>query len=235
MGVSVPMVKVKIDGLSWVTNANGDVILRATGSGVSSGLGDIAAFAKYRFFSFGQESPDPGGLAVLASVRFPTGDSANFRGLGVTRTLVSFIASSGTGKIRPHVNAGYEWWSDGIQVQTDFSKTPKFVEARDQIQWAGGVEFEATPKLTMLVDVIGRQVRGAGQVAYRTDPGTQLGVTSIESLVATPEGLRKILLVPGMKLNVKGTLLVTLNVLTALKDDGLHARVTPVVGVDLTF
>ncbi len=243
MGVAVPMVKVKIDGLSWVQTANvgvtgqPEVILLANGSGIASGLGDVAASAKYRFYSFGEGTPDPGGLAVMATVRLPTGDVENFRGLGITRTLVSFIASSGTGRLRPHVNAGYEWWSDGIKVQTDFAANPTFVVARDQLQWAAGAEFEAVPKLTLLVDLLGRRVRGAGQVGYRTDaqPPNRFGVTSIESMVALPDGVQKILLVPGMKVNVKGSMLFSLNVLTALKDNGLHARVTPVASVDLTF
>ena len=59
IGVAVPMVKVELDGLSWVENANGDVLLRATGRGTSSGLGDVAGTVRYRFMSFGTSTPIP--------------------------------------------------------------------------------------------------------------------------------------------------------------------------------
>ena len=50
-----------------------------------------------------------------------------------------------------------------------------------------------------------------------------------------PEGLQRIDLAPGLKVNLKGKLLLSLNALVALKDSGLHARITPVAGIDLTF
>ena len=45
------------------------------GSDVASGLGDVAGLVKYRFYSFGSGQPDPGGLAVMATMRLPTGDT----------------------------------------------------------------------------------------------------------------------------------------------------------------
>jgi hypothetical protein len=60
-------------------------------------------------------------------------------------------------------------------------------------------------------------------------------VTEFESLVTLPEGIQKLTLVPGLKLNLKGNILLSLNALTALRDSGLHARFTPVVGIDVTF
>lgn len=236
IGLAVPMVKVELNGLSWVENARGDVLLRATGAGTSSGLGDVAGTLKYRFMTFGTGTPDPGGLAVLGTVHLPTGDSENFRGLGVTRTLVSLIASFGRGRLRPHFNAGYERWSDGIQVVTDFNRNTTLT-ARDQLQYAAGAEFEAAPKLTLLIDFLGRHIRHAGEVGERVETATAnpQGITSFGSAVALPQGIRKLELVPGLKLNVKGTMLLSLNVITSLVDNGLHARATPVAAVDLTF
>jgi hypothetical protein len=42
-------------------------------------------------------------------------------------------------------------------------------------------------------------------------------------------------LAPGVKVNLKGKLLVSLNAIVALHDSGLHSRVTPFAGIDLTF
>ena len=97
VGVAIPMVKVKVSGLSTLVNGAGDQVLTAQGGGTSSGLGDVAAVMKYRLHSFGDTQPDPGGIALLATMRLPTGDTENLRGLGVTRTLVSLVYSSGQG------------------------------------------------------------------------------------------------------------------------------------------
>src|SRR5262245_35088734 len=65
IGLAVPLVKVELDGLSWVEDGSGNVLLRATGAGVASGLGDVAGTLKYRLFSFGSGIPDPGGLSIF--------------------------------------------------------------------------------------------------------------------------------------------------------------------------
>src|SRR4029453_4578676 len=104
-------------------NGEGTVARLAETNGVFSGLGDVGAFAKYRVFKFGTDLPDPGGLAVLVNMRLPTGDRDNLRGLGITRTLASFVASGRMGRIQPHANAGYEWWSKGVDVFTNAART----------------------------------------------------------------------------------------------------------------
>jgi hypothetical protein len=35
--------------------------------------------------------------------------------------------------------------------------------------------------------------------------------------------------------NLKGKMLLSLSALVSLKNDGLHARVTPMAGIDVTF
>jgi hypothetical protein len=233
VGVIVPVVTVKIGGSTSLVNGLGAVQTYATGSDAATGLGDVAGQVKYRFYSFGDTLPDPGGLAVMATLRFPTGDTANLRGLGVTRTLLTFIYSSGAGKLRPHVNAGYEWWSKGISITSDAAQS-NTVTARNQFEYAAGVEYEAAPKLTALLDVIGGRIFGGGKLAFQPDLSPAPGTTS-SSLVALRDGISRVSLVPGLKVNLKGKLLLALDALIAMKDDGLHARVTPMAGIDLTF
>jgi len=232
VGVAVPLVSLKIGGSTSLVDGKGGVVAYATGSDTASGLGDVAGIVKYRFYSFGDTQPDPGGLAVMGTLRFPTGDSANLRGLGVTRTLVSLIASGGQKRFRPHGNIGYEWWSKGLSIPSDSQSST--VTARNQIEYAAGFEFEAAPKATVLLDVVGGEVFGGGRLAFQPDPSPAAGTTS-SSLVALPEGVSRVSLAPGLKVNLKGKLLLSLNALIALKDDGLHARVTPMAGIDLTF
>jgi hypothetical protein len=233
VGLFLPIVSLKVNGNSSLQNGSGNTILVASGGGVAAGLGDIAGLAKYRFVSFGSGQPDPGGLAVMATMRFPTGDPLNLRGLGVTRTLLTLIASSGKGRFRPHANAGFEFWSKGVTVASDYAPNST-VEARHQVQYAAGVELEAAPKVTILFDVLGSQILGAGKFGYVDNPLTA-GITSSTSLVALPDPNRRLSLAPGLKMNLKGKMLLSVNALVALRDSGLHARVTPVAGIDLTF
>ena len=234
IGVTLPLTTIKVNGSTSLSNGRGDVLTYASGSDKASGLGDIAGLVKYRFHSFGTGQPDPGGLAVMATLRFPTGSTESLRGLGVTRTLVSFIASGGQGRFRPHANVGYEWWSDGVSVVSDVAPG-SIVTARNQVVYAAGFEFEAAPKATLLMDVLGGQVFGGGKLGFQPDAITAAGATSSSSLVALPEGIARVSLAPGLKVNLKGKMLLSLSALVSLKNDGLHARVTPMAGIDVTF
>ena len=238
IGVAVPLVTVQVDGVSSFVDGTGRSLITATGGGTSAGIGDIGALVKYRFVHFGSDLPDAGGIGMIANIRLPTGDKDNFRGLGVTRTLLSGIISSGKSRFRPHGNAGYEFWSKSVDAVTSVNPLST-VRAKNQFQYAAGIELEATPKLTVMVDLIGRHILGAGEVGFRNTPATApsdiaAGVTSFDSMVALPDGIRKLNLVPGLKLNLKAKMVLSLNALVSLQDNGLHARFTPVVGIDLT-
>jgi hypothetical protein len=234
IGVTLPLTTVKVNGSATLSNGRGDILTYATGSGQATGLGDIAGLVKYRFYSFGTGQPDPGGLAVMATVRFPTGSTESLRGLGVTRTMVTFIASGGQGRFRPHANGGYEYWSDGVRVASD-AAVGSTVTARNQMQFAAGFEFEAAPKATVLLDAVGGQIFGGGKLGFQADAITAAGAASSSSLVALPEGIVRVGLAPGLKVNLKGKMLLSLSALISLKNDGLHARVTPLAGIDVTF
>ena len=240
LAVSVPLVSVKLDGVTWLqydnrTNAQGTpaVSLYAKGGGIASGLGDIGAILKYRLLKFGEGQPDPGGIALIGVMRLPTGDRENLRGLGITRTQGGVVYSSGRGRLRPHASVGYEFWSDAIDVAT-FTSTGESttVSVKDQLQFGAGLEVEATPKLTLLVDFLGRDIRGGGKVDYSS---IQSGGLAANFPVVLPQGVRKLAVAPGLKLNLKGKLLLSLSGLFSLSDNGLHARFTPVVGFDLSL
>jgi hypothetical protein len=233
IGVVVPLVTIKLDGSSALVSGTGNQIRLAQSVGTFSGLGDIAASAKFRVFRFsGPDLPDPGGVGVLVTMRLPTGDRNNLRGLGIYRTMIGGVVSGGTKKIRPHGSAGFEYWSDGLHVSTG----TETVTVRHQIQYSGGIEVEAHPKLTLLVDFIGQNIRGGSEVGLIKDtPPAGSGINSITSMAALANGIQKALLAPGLKLNVKGKMLVTLNALVTMHNNGLHSTVTPVVGVNLTM
>jgi len=235
VGTYVPIVALKFNGTSLLKDGAGNTILTGQGSDLAKGIGDVAALVKYRFVSFhGGGLPDPGGLALLVTMRLPTGDKANLRGLGTTRTMASLIASGGKGKFRPHANGGFEYWSKGLTVTSD-NPPNSTVTARHQVQYAAGFELEAAPKLTIVVDFLGAHTLGGGRLGFESDSTTVSGITSSSSLVALPEGIQRLSLAPGLKANIKGKLLLSVNALIALHDTGLHAKVTPTAGIELTF
>jgi hypothetical protein len=108
------------------------------------------------------------------------------------------------------------------------------VFAKNQAKYAVGVEFEANPRTTVVVDLVGRQLMNGGQVEYQTFPA-MLGTGTADLLVATPEGLSQVALAPGVKFNVWRSVLITGNVLASLTTGGVRARFIPVFGVDWAF
>ncbi len=234
VGVSIPIVSLKVSGSTSLMDGTGKILTFASGSDTATGLGDVAGLVKYRFFSFGTSQPDPGGLAAMLTLRFPSGSTDDLRGLGVTRALASLIASGGRDRFRPHANVGFEWWSKGVSVASDYTPGGS-VTARHQVEYAAGFEFEAAPKATLLLDLLGDEILGGGKLGFQPDTTPVAGATSSSSLVALPDGLTRVSLVPGLKVNLKGKMLLSVNALVALKDDGLHARFTPTAGIELTF
>ena len=53
--------------------------------------------------------------------------------------------------------------------------------------------------------------------------------------VALPEGLLKQSIVPGLKWNLKGKFLLSLNGIVNIRDNGLYDKFTPVIGLDWSF
>ena len=90
VAVAVPIVRVAV-GATLVQEepAVGTAMMLAGGS--STGLGDIAGVGKYRFW---ESSDERSGLAGLVTLRMPTGDEENLRGLSAWRTLVGATAST---------------------------------------------------------------------------------------------------------------------------------------------
>jgi hypothetical protein len=235
VAVVVPLVSVSLSGSTSVINGAGVNTRLAETNSVFSGLGDISALAKYRFVKFsGGPIPDPGGIALLIDVHLPTGSRENLRGLGVTRTLVGGVVSGGRGRVTPHASAGFEYWNKGVGVAALPNES---VSVRHRFQYAGGIEIEAAPKLTLLVDYLGQHILGGGQVGLVTDPvfSTQPGVSSATSMAALAQGISQALLVPGLKANLKGKLLLSLSAIITMHNNGLHSTVTPVAGINLTM
>jgi hypothetical protein len=224
VAIAIPWVRVSLDaditGFGSSPVEIGHILLPRSSS---SGLGDVGLVGKYHLWHH-----QGGGLSAGLEVRLPTGDTNSLRGLGIARTLVSAIWSQG-GTISPHANVGFEVWSDGVSIAPE-----RDVAAKNQVKYAFGVEFTPHPRVTAAVDLVGRRLMGGGAMGLVTfdDPA---GLGSAQVLVGLPRGFSVVSLVPGLKWNVAGNVLVTGSVLASLTNDGLRAKLVPVIGLDWAF
>jgi hypothetical protein len=223
IGVAIPWVRVAMDAQGGLFSAS-NVNLAASSIPKTSaaGVGDVAVFGKYRLLR-----QQDGGIAAAIELRLPTGDKNALRGLDVTRTLVSAIWSKG-GRVSPHANIGYEFWSDSVPISQSGD-----IFVKNQFKYAVGVELDTHPRATVVIDIVGKRLLHGGKTGYQTFPGP--GGTSIDALIGLPESANQLSVVPGVKWNAWRSVLITGNVLASLTNSGLRANVVPVLGVDWAF
>lgn len=246
VGLAIPLVKVSIDAQ---TNATIDRLATGTvapqihrflnggdtetfrQSGSASGVGDAVLRAKYRLSSGTRL-----GFALGTDVRLPTGDERDLLGTGATGIKAFLIGSAHLGAFSPHVNGGYTWL-----VHPSGGK-----HLPDEISYTGGFDWAMSPRLTFMVDVIGRTFRNAEIVRVENatfvantnpDPTTPPTIVSavLPRLIATRGDLNTLLGSVGFKVNPVGNLLLTVNGLFSISKKGLRDDFTPLVGLDYSF
>jgi hypothetical protein len=205
----------------------------------ASGIGDLLVRGKYRIAGEGRS-----GWAIAADVRLPTGDEDDLLGTGATQTKLFVIGSAGWGSFSPHVNLGYTFSSGGSDLVGDLP---------DEINYLVGLDFAAHPRVTLNADFVGRTLQDAPRLeatqqsfpfcAQRSPlPGPPVCAPGGTSAVLLPElegrtaDLDLWLGAAGVRFNPAGNLLVSLNVLFGLSDEGLqNDDVTPVMSIDYSF
>ena len=147
VGVLVPYVWLSVEGVSRIYGVSNDELQRVFLDAPAGGVGDVALFGKYRFWTLeppsGASEEVRGGLAGTVTLRLPTGSEDDLVGLGVTRTAFSLVGSTTIGRVSPHINLGYEYWSNGFDIPTDFQGLST-VAAKDQFQYSAGFEYRGT-------------------------------------------------------------------------------------------
>ena len=216
-------------------------------SGQASGLGDIVLRTKYHFLRAAG-----GGLAATVDVRLPTGDENELLGAGGAQAKFLLVASNERGRFGQHVNIGYTA-ADGEVAGTLSGLIASPLP--DEINYSGGVEFVAGPRFTVMGDLVGRTLRGAGRLdlasksfeyaAFQPDSPTAgpcfgfLGFicssSSFDEFAPRSGNLTLLLGTGGVKFNPGGNLLISASVLFPLTDAGLRSRLTTVIGIDYAF
>jgi hypothetical protein len=228
---------------------NPDATQTVQRSGHAAGLGDVVVRTKYQFLRAAG-----GGLAAAVDLRLPTGDKNELLGAGGTEAKVLLVASSERGRFGQHVNMGYTVAGGTVAgISAGLTSAP----IPDEINYAGGVELVASPRLTLMGDIVGRTLRGAGHLdlvsktfEYNQNSLLLTGVAgpgcggfvgftcksvSFDELDPRPGNLTLLLGTGGVKVNLAGNLLISGSVLFPLTHSGLRSRVTTVIGVDFAF
>jgi Putative MetA-pathway of phenol degradation len=254
VGIAVPIVHVALDAhvvatiLRLATSTNPNIHTFEAGNpnattttipreDSATGLGDIVLRTKYRVIDV-----PGGGLGVGADFRVPTGDQDELLGSG-GQTRLYFVASTGQDRFAQHVNIGYTIAAGELpDVAFAIGSTPSNVP--NEFGYAAGVELVATPRVTVLGDIVGRTLLDVGRLSLAEKtfafqmpgpPASPPHMASFEELEPRPGNLNLVYGTAGVKANVWGDLLVSANVLFPFVDAGLRSRLTVAVGVDFAF
>jgi hypothetical protein len=227
VGVVVPFINVRMHA----TMANmpaGAVPIVIARAGSSSGLGDVIIKTKYKFHQGGG-----GGWAAAADLRLPSGDFLNLRGAGHSLLKVYGIGSVERGAFAPHVNAGITMPTRSLAASVPFPLAHAPV-AVSEINYSGGADVIAGPRLTIIADAIGRTRRHALILGDFTDPdGPSTYFTLLNS---GNDPVTQVLGSVGVKINVHRTLLINVSALVPVYSRrALAAHLATVVGFDYAF
>ena len=231
VGIAVPIVTAHLDvGIDYRAVVNGSSSAWTTGkitSGSASGIGDVVARAKYNFL----KTPG-GGIAAGVDIRLPTGDEENFLGVAGAQSKMYVALSVARGRVSPHVNFGYTVSGASDAATSDDTY---LIEPPDEVNFAGGVDYAITPRLTVAGDVVGRRLKDS-LVLKLEDSIFGRGV---QQFSVNQGDLNVLLGSAGVKYNpnfsVLGNGLIAFNVLFPLNDKGLTDQLTWMGGVEFSF
>jgi hypothetical protein len=212
VGVAIPFVTLSISGERTDTY-RGRPFPQAMASASASGIGDIAIRAKYHLVRSG-----PGGVAVGAEVRTPTGRSEDLLGAGTAALKSLMIGSFDRGAIAWHMNLGYT--IGGLS---------------DELDYRGALTIAGSPRLTWVAELVGRRVKELGTLTDTLSPHPTIpGVDTIR-LTSLPHATGHAAAIAGFKWNPGTTWLVSLYVIRALATTGLNAQWVPTLSVDYSL
>ncbi len=194
-----------------------------TAFGSASGIGDLTLRLKGRM---------AGSAAFGLDVRMPTGDEENLLGVGAPGIRPFVILSRSSRAFSPHFNAGYLW--NGSSVLAGNPLTGEAADLPDQVTYVLGADFGVSTRFTFVLDVIGTYLIDAPRLNQSTFHALD-GVSTFPTVSFTEESYNLLSGAVGFKLNVVENLLVDVNLLFNLDNNGLRDKITPLVGFEYAF
>lgn len=212
VSAALPFIRLTMNGERTDT-LRGTPLVQATARVEASGVGDLVLRAKYNALRRGGT-----GLAVGLETRVPTGDADNLLGAGEASLKPRIIGSIDGGRASLHTELGYAF--GGLSRELDFG---------------GALAVAATPRVTIVGEVLGRRLESGGRLVETVAPHPTLAGIETIRLVGVAEATTRALLVGSVKWNVADTWLVTAGVLRPLTQTGLTAALIPSVTLEYAF
>jgi hypothetical protein len=194
-----------------------------TAFGSASGIGDLTLRLKGRM---------AGSVAMGLDVRVPTGDEENLLGVGAPGVRPFVVLSRSSRAFSPHFNVGYLW--NGSSVLAGNPTTGESEDLPDHVTYVAGADFGVSQRFTFVLDVIGTYLIDAPRLNQTTFLARD-GISTFPTVSFTEESYNLLSGAVGFKLNVVENLLVDVNLLFNLDNNGLRDKITPLVGFEYAF
>ncbi len=271
VGITIPIVRVKLTetntrlgfrdcppsfrgGAAACTTFFAQFLPTLPNSEESSGLGDIDLRAKYHFLTIGNLMGGRLGLAASLNVKAPTGDGGDqttFERARLIRPKSDLVVESrfetgrpprgtGTFRVKPQLIASGSWFGfePHANVGAELGETEGVT---NDIIYAVGAAYAATPAVTFVFDVVGRyslDVKRRRAEGFLGPAGLDQRINDLAAGRSTQTGKadpHTVTASIGLKVNPVGTLIMFLNFLVPLNDANLRDDVTPTAGLEWTF
>jgi hypothetical protein len=200
---------------------------RFTAFGNASGLGDVTVRMKGTV-KRGMKQ----GVALGLDLRLPTGDERNLLGTGAPGANPFVAWSANFGALSPHINAGYQW--NGESILGGEPGSGEASDLPDLAQYSAGAVIEVHPRITAAVDLLGRYIIDSPRLRVE-DFHALDNRTIYPNITFTSGSFHEISAAAGLKINLFNRLLLDMNLLVRLNQDGLRDKISPLVGVEYAF
>ena len=172
------------------------------------------------------------GVALGLDLRVPSGDEENLLGAGAPGIKPFMAWSASYDTFSPHFNVGYLW--NGSSILAGDPVTELSADLPDQFTYIAGAEFGVSSRLTFSFDLLGQHVMDSPRLV-RQDFRTQDGTSVFPDISFRNESFGETSAAVGLKLGLLQDLLLDLNLLFQLDDNGLRDKVTPLIGAEYAF
>ncbi len=198
-----------------------------TAVGSASGIGDMTVRMKGTL-----TRRTYGNFGLGLDVRLPTGDEMNLLGTGTIGLQPFAVWSATLQKVSPHINLGYTW--NGSSLLAGNPATGESADFPDLASYALGADVAVNSRLTVAFDVLGRYLIDAERLVQQ-DFHALDGRSVFSNIAFVKDSFNSLSGAIGLKAGLADRLLIDVNLLFALDNNGLRDKVTPLVGIEYAF
>jgi len=180
------------------------------------GVGDLQLRTKYRL------DPVAGfGTAVGMTFLLPSGSQDNFQGFGEFTLEPWLVTGRDFGAINAHASGGF---------QID----PQSLD-RTRVRYAGGLAWQVIDRVALITDIIGSSNLTSEKETINVPNFDQQGNVIGSSTVTSKFSSTIVDVVPGIKVNVTGSVFAFFSAFVPLNDSGLRTDFIPTGGIEASF